>query len=870
MAHFLREWQEAEWDKGDPDTPIPPSRCSLRGCSQGTHHLPCPLFFHSAASFMRNHRATFNSDPASLESATNEQKRWLCLGAEMAARMFQETADKSPDPWTAPDARQGLTAAPPSVPPPPACPAPELQPRPPPPPPSDKADTLEEPDPNAEMQTSQKTLTQPTQTQAAAKTLLGSSPPSNCPEANLQPATMATPSLGENSGQPATRRWQPQEIPPLQQWQTRLRRNSSDPAFCPEPDSESEGGRSRSFPHNRKLAPWSGDSRPSLPAPAVDPFDAMSSDPSPNQKAHRNDQEALSEEHSSPPPPLEPDGPAPLFQPSTASPGPQSQEPYPTAGPDRFASHIPSIKQLETFWDTDTNTQWGYHLVIVLFARDPTGTPCVATAEYHSQYTWDLLTGDYMPKMDAIRAREIAPQMATVPAWLRAAMRHVAQKLHLRPSKVVWGKEALLCIAWRSRRYPYLYRTYRKSKDIIVVPALYLDACASPDFVAPTQEYLLGQFAMFCLPNNPRMYSTRVRWTPYFGNSCIPLNRQSWHLASVAVAHLLVHPPTPDSLPTRMLPMVWPPTDDPLPISATDVHQAMQALWQGGLQGTQAHDAYILDARVGGPWTATPLLWTSEQWRGIPPRQPAPTVQAFPSLSALPSPPVQEASQGPPPASSEETPAEGAASPVQTTCPRSPHPNPLLQEVLQDSPLATPLEAGTLPHLGLESGQPLSASLPEPGAAPQVEATPGQLLPAAPLETGTPPPSEFDPGRPSSTAHPGDETAPAEAPSGEESQERDPPLLAQGTPQEAPPIHQLGNTGPSQWGLPEATEPPPAIRTQNGPVEPEHETPQGTPEHTGPPSRAEDPGQRQTALPDQPGGREADTTADPSALGSLD
>ena len=570
-------------------------------------------------------------------------------------------------------------------------------------------------------------------------------------------------------------------------------------------------------------------------------------------------------ENPGPSSPLGPDRSAPLAPPSTTPPGYQPEEPHSTVGPDRFAPYLPSPKEWEVFLDTDTNTLWGYHLVIVLFARDPTGVPCVATAEYHGQHTWDLITGDYMPKMDAIKALEIAPQMSPVPAWLRAAMRHVAQKLHLPPSKVAWGKEALLCIAWNSWRYPYVYRTYRRSKDVIVVPALYRDECPSPDFAAPTCEYPLGQRATFNLPNNQRMYSTQARWTPYFGNSCVPLNRQSWHLASVAVAHLLAHPPPPDSRPTHMLSMVWPPTYDPLPVSPEEVQQAMQTLRDGGLHGNQAHDAYIMDARVCGPWLSVPLLWTSEQRRGVPPRQAAPSAQAFPALPALPSPPAQEAPQGPPPASSQETATEEAVSPVQTTRPRSPQLHPSVQEDLQDSPLAPPLEAGDSSRSDAEFGQSLSASLPELGAA-----LCGEPRLGAPLEAGTPPPLEMDLGRPSPTDHPGGETAPAEVPPGEDRQMRDSPLSAKETPEEESPPHQTGNMGPPQPGPLEATGQLPATWVQTEPLEREHETISGIPEHAGPPTRAEDPGRLQTARPDQHSGRGADTAADPLALGSLD
>jgi hypothetical protein len=163
------------------------------------------------------------------------------------------------------------------------------------------------------------------------------------------------------------------------------------------------------------------------------------------------------------------------------------------------------------------------------------------------------------------------------------------------------------------------------------------------------------------MPDDMRMHSTRIRWTPFFGNSCMALHWQCWLLARMAVAHLVVHPPLPHTRPTSMLSKTWPPQHGSLPITHDDVLQAMQILSNSGLRGALEHDAYILDARVCGPWTSDPLLWTDERWRGVPPRQAAPTVQAFPPLRSLPSPPAQEAPQGPLPAPPLEAQSETGA-----------------------------------------------------------------------------------------------------------------------------------------------------------------------------------------------------------------
>ena len=118
--------------------------------------------------------------------------------------------------------------------------------------------------------------------------------------------------------------------------------------------------------------------------------------------------------------------------------------------------------------------------------------------------------------------------------------------------------------------------------------------------------------------------------------------------------------------------------------------------------------------------------------------------------------------------------------------------------------------------------------------------------------------------------HPGDEAAPAEVSPGEERQVCEPPLSAEETPQEVSPPLQPGNIGPAHPELPEATGASPAPRVDNGPPETEPEAIKGTPEHARSPPRAEDPERPQTELPDQHGGRVADTPEDPSALGSLD
>ena len=151
MADLLKEWVDRQWDSEDPDTDIPRPECTSKGCTGATHYLPCPRFFHSAAGHLRSQRANLGACPVSIGTASTEQKRWLCLGAELASRSFMETESKVVDPWLAPGMRAGLGAPPPIVPPPPTMAPPSVQPTPPPPPPSQPA-AHEEQDPNKETQ----------------------------------------------------------------------------------------------------------------------------------------------------------------------------------------------------------------------------------------------------------------------------------------------------------------------------------------------------------------------------------------------------------------------------------------------------------------------------------------------------------------------------------------------------------------------------------------------------------------------------------------------------------------------------------------------------------------------------------------------
>ncbi len=137
---------------------------------------------------------------------------------------------------------------------------------------------------------------------------------------------------------------------------------------------------------------------------------------------------------------------------------------------------------MEHVWVTDRYTKWGYHIVVVLLSQTEDGVPCMATVGYGSSRTMDLVTGDYLPKVDGEEAIWLAPRVGGTPALLRGAMRHVAQKFHLLPSKVAWWKEVLVCLAWQHKRSPYLYRTYRPNKDVVLVIGRYCDHCPSPEF----------------------------------------------------------------------------------------------------------------------------------------------------------------------------------------------------------------------------------------------------------------------------------------------------------------------------------------------------------------------------------------------------
>ncbi len=83
---------------------------------------------------------------------------------------------------------------------------------------------------------------------------------------------------------------------------------------------------------------------------------------------------------------------------------------------------------------------------MVLLSKTQDGVPCIATAQYGNARLWDLITGDYLPKVDGEEAPSLAPNVITTPALLRGAMWHVARKLHLLPSQVAWWKEVLLCL----------------------------------------------------------------------------------------------------------------------------------------------------------------------------------------------------------------------------------------------------------------------------------------------------------------------------------------------------------------------------------------------------------------------------------------
>jgi hypothetical protein len=521
--------------------------------------------------------------------------------------------------------------------------------------------------------------------------------------------------------------------------------------------------------------------------------------------------------------------------PGTRPPTPEapenSQQPPAPTGTSRFPEVFPHPRRWEQFWESDPHTKWGYHLVVVVFARNEHGIPCMATADYHMQDPGDLITGDYSPKVDAHIADGLSPQLMLIPPWLRSAMRHVAQKLHLCPSKLAWGKEALLCGVWRPQWYgTYQYRTHRHGKDIVVVPALYLDYCAQPDYSALTLEHLLSQRAQFAVPNNQKMYSTKARWAPYFGHAVTPIHRQCWALASVAVVYLQTHPPTTVREPTKMLPLVWAPWNSPLSVSPADVDAAMEALRIGGMRGTQVHDTYIKDARMCGPWVDVPLVWVVDGWRGAPTKRPAPPTQTPRALLAEPGAALHPPSSPPGQAPATE-PAPAQDSPTLAAPPGLPPP-PTQPAPTEES---VPGWAQT----------PQAAAPDSPPALLQHEHTEAATSEQASTAPPAPPPSAVEEDLPKEGDQIPDPLSPSREP-----------------PQEALP---RGPGGPTE----EATAPP-TTAMQDASAAQARGSPRGPVELAAPAAWAQDPAQIRQAAPDSPGDQVESPTFNASTLESLD
>ncbi len=260
--------------------------------------------------------------------------------------MFQDTIAKSPDPWTAPEARQGLSPAPPSIPPPPTGQAPELQPHPPPPPSADAVGVPEQSHPKTEAQpeprisTGQMANTQPEMATPVPMPQPGSQ------TANPQSAAAAAPQPKENPTQSAhssadtavakkhqALAFPSLEVPPIQPWQMRLRlrRVMSDPALCPELEPASDASQAHTVPDDFKQEPRTHAAHLSSPTSLTGPFDEMSAAPNeatavprvPDQGVYSEDQmacgyqvPALPEGNLSSFVPLGPAGAAQPLQPS--------------------------------------------------------------------------------------------------------------------------------------------------------------------------------------------------------------------------------------------------------------------------------------------------------------------------------------------------------------------------------------------------------------------------------------------------------------------------------------------------------------------------------------------------------------------------
>jgi hypothetical protein len=288
-------------------------------------------------------------------------------------------------------------------------------------------------------------------------------------------------------------------------------------------------------------------------------------------------------------------------------------------------------------------------------------------------------------------------------------------------------------------------------------------------------------------------------------------------------------------MPTKMLPTVWPPPDSPLPVTVAEVYEAMEALRLGGMRGTQGHDAYIMDARMCGPWLQEALLWTRESWREVPTWRAARPVQAPIALPAAPGLSAQEATPGPPPPPLQQATTVETTPPVQMAHPSDPH-----LDALQDSSPEAPLptaQPGELYDEGAPDNGAPKVPPGEPGSAPNLD--------QSPLATSS-----------------GDGTATVEDPPKEVGQALDSPTPAMETPQETPPS--------SQGEFPEKAASPPAPPTQGESSHRAQESPGDLAEHAMPPARAQDSEQAQSTAPDSPGDQEEAAVPDHLALGTLD